>query len=111
MKIGAKITGFRAPLNRRHNLIADDQTTNIASFSFGNVFLNQDMGIQPPKRINNTFSSLTRLCQYHADPLRAFYQLHDQRRPANHLNKIAGIIRRMGDPGNGKIDPLARQKL
>lgn len=35
----AKITGFHAPLNRRHNLIADDQTANIASFSFGNVFL------------------------------------------------------------------------
>ncbi len=69
------------------------------------------MGIQTAKGVNHALRRLTRLRQHHPDTLRAFHQLNDQRRTAHHVDQIAGVVRRVGNPGDGQIDPLTRQQL
>ncbi len=69
------------------------------------------MRVQPAKGVNHAFGRLTGLRQHHADALRAFHQLHHQRCAAHHIDKIAGVVRRMGDAGDRQIDALTRQQL
>ncbi len=69
------------------------------------------MGIEAPEGINHALRRLTGLRQHHANALRAFHQLDHQRRAAHHVDQIAGVVRGMGNPGDGKIDPLTGKKL
>ena len=93
MQVGAKIALFRLPLNRRDNLVAHHQATNIPSLRFLNVFLNQNMGVQAAKSVNHTFCRLPCFGKDHANPLCPFYQFYHQRRAADHGNQITGVIR------------------
>jgi len=69
------------------------------------------MGIQTTKCIHYALCGLARFGQYHTDPLSPLHQLHHQRRTADHINHIAGIIRRVGYSGNGQVNSLSRQQL
>ena len=93
MKVRAEIALFRLALNGRHHFIADHEAANIAPFRLFDVLLHQDVRIETPKGINHALRRLTRFSQHHANALRAFHQLDDQRRAAHHVDKIAGVVR------------------
>ena len=111
VQVRTKVALFSPPFDRRHHLIADHQAANIAAFRLGNIFLHQNMRIQPAKGVDHALRRLTGLRQHHADPLGAFHQLHYQRRPAHHGDQVAGVIRGVSDAGQRQIDALARQQL
>jgi translocation and assembly module TamA len=51
------------------------------------------------------------LGQHHANALSALNQLYHQRRAADHVDQVAGVIRRVGNAGNRQIDPLPGKQL
>ncbi len=69
------------------------------------------MRVQAAKGVDHAFRRLAGFRQHHADALRAFHQLDHQRRAADQLDQIAGVVRRMGEAGDRQIDALPRQQL
>ena len=93
------------------DLAADDERADVRTVGFVDELLDQDVLIQPMKRVDDRAGGPFRLGQHDADALRAFNQLDDHRRPVHETDAIADMVGLAGEYGRRHVDVAPTEHL
>ena len=77
--VAAEFLSLRHATHGRHDPVSDDKGANVFALAFGNEFLDQDVLFLALQQLDEGGSRRGSLSQQHADTLRAFDQLDDDR--------------------------------
>src|SRR3546814_999904 len=64
--VGAEVALLAAPLHRRHHPVANDEAAYVLAFGLLDIFLDEDVGVDPAERLDDALRRLGRLAQHHA---------------------------------------------
>ena len=72
MHVTAKLRSLSNPPHRSHNLVAHNKRSNVASFTFGDKFLDQHVFPRTLQCLDNRFRHFFGLRKNHSDALSSF---------------------------------------
>ena len=96
MEIRAEFAALRHATHRGDDASPDDDRAHVASAALAHEALHEHVLLREVERLDERERHLVRLGEHHADALRAFEQLHDERRGTEaleHRGKRATITR------------------